>query len=562
MFERAQSQHTPSSSNRKCLRLVAAAVMMVLVALPGVSIAGLPFQADATILSILNNRKMIYMPGMAAAVVVNGKIYYNQVGVRRWGSAGAALATDRWQMGSISKPITGEWVARYVAAGYIKWTTTLNDVMPELFVSDPANPYRFVTVAQFMSHTSGLPYTPSTCDPTCAGTDFSNLVLKSDRRYKYVKEAIKDAPVNPPGTVAEYTGGAIIVTSMLERLLGFEYEDWIASTLFIPASMTSTDFNPLSQPYPNITGIFSHSWDGLIFGNGPVPQAPADKHVLRSPVGGVNSSIIGMANFLSYAMTSHPEIWETVGRSSYTPAGWGLGMKDSAGGEELRHSGCDGSNYALASVWPRRGVAVIVATNYVDHHLPDGCHTGEQARQAGAVISDILATLGTWNAPPASSPYIGEPTYGLPFANVISSNVYGCGGVSTTYPSNAVCGNSAYKPVKAFDGLFGTRWATDGGITSAWMQGALPANSVSGFVVSEAGPFNGEPGYRVSSFAVLLWNNVTQQWIVAHQGASIGAQRRISFGQTYQNITKAILSVSTAGTGLSGPTIQEFQLLN
>jgi CubicO group peptidase (beta-lactamase class C family) len=517
--------------------------------------AGLPTEADPTILQILQDAKGINTPGMAAAVVVNGKIYYNAVGKRRWGSVPAALATDRWQMGSISKPITGEWIARFVDAGYISWTTTLNDVMPELFTSNPSNPYRFVTLAQFMSHTSGLPYTPSTCNPMCPNSDFSNLSSRADRRYNYVKEAIKDAPVHPAGGLTEYSGGAIIATSMLERILGGEYETWVASTLFVPASMVSTDFSPLSQPYPNVTGVFSHWWDGLIFGNGPTPQVPVDNHVLRSPVGGVNSSIIGMANFLGYTMTSQPETWETVGRGSFSSTGWVVRMRDAAGGEELEHNGCNGSNYSWARAWPQRGVAIIVAMNYVDQD----CGSGEHVSIAMSVISNIQATLSTWNAPAATSPFAGGPTYGLPLANVISSNNYGCGGVSTSYPTNAVCGSSSYQPYRAFDGKFATRWATDTGVTSAWMQGTLPASSVSGVVVSEGGPF--DAGFRVSSFGVYLWNSVTQQWILAHSGKTIGAQRRITFPQTYQNITKAYLSVNTAGSGLSGPTITEFQLV-
>lgn len=533
-------------------RLALAATVATLAAAPGLAAAApLPTQLDPTVLAVLNANMTTTTPGMAAAVLVNGKIYYNQAGKRRTGSPGNALASDRWQMGSISKVMTGEWIERYVEAGYIDWTTQLGDVLPELFTANPSNPYRHVTLAELMSHTSGMPYSPATCT-MCPDNEFQSLPYIPDRRLNYVKEAIKDAPLFPPGTVATYDGGAIIATAMLERILGQSYEQSMA-TLFIAAQMGNTaDFNPLSAAYPNVTGVFSHIWDGYLFSDGSVPQAPVDMHVLRSPVGGVNASLIGMANFASYAMTSDPDQWQGIGRSGFTSTGWVLTMNDSASGEQLWHNGSNGSNYSEMMVWPERGVAVIVATNYVD------ALNASQGSQVSAVVAGLTSKLSTWNAPAAVSPFVGAPTYQLPLASVAASNVYGCGGTASTYPNDAACGQAAYKGYKAFDGKFGTRWATDSGVTSAWIQAAIAPSTVTGMTLSEGGPY--ENAYRITSFSIYLWSSATNTWSLAHTGTTIGAQRKVVFAHAFPSITKAYVVMSTTGSGLTGPTLQELQL--
>ncbi|MBA3540079.1 MAG: beta-lactamase family protein [Deltaproteobacteria bacterium] len=544
---------TASSASGLLPRFALAATLTAVLAVPSLaSAAPLPTQLDPTVLSVLNANMTDNTPGIAAAVVVNGKIYYNQVGKRRVGSASNALATDRWQMGSISKVMTGEWIARWVEAGYLDWSTELGTVMPELFTANPSNPYRHVTLAQLMSHTSGMPYSPATCT-MCPDNEFQSVAYIPDRRYNYVKEAIKDAPLFSPGTVATYGGGAIIATAMVERILGTSYEQSMSS-LFIAASMGNTaDFNPLSAAFPNVTGVFSHIWDGYFFSAGSVPQAPVDQHVLRSPVGGVNASLIGMANFASYAMQTDPDRWQTMGRGAFTSTGWILTMNDAASGAQLWHNGSNGSNYAEATVWPERGVAVIVATNYVD------ALNGTQAAQVGAVTSGLINKLSTWNAPAPVSPFVGEPTYQLPLASVAASNVYGCSGAAAVYPNDAGCGQAAYKGFKAFDGKFATRWATDSGVTSAWIEAKIAPSTVTGMVLSEGGPY--ENGYRITGFTIYLWSSATNAWYTAHVGTTIGAQRKVTFSHPFTSITKAFISVSTSGSGLTGPTLQELQLI-
>jgi hypothetical protein len=113
--------------------------------------------------------------------------------------------------------------------------------------------------------------------------------------------------------------------------------------------------------------------------------------------------------------------------------------------------------------------------------------------------------------------------------------------------------------VNAFDGKFGTRWATDSGVTNAWIQATIAPSSVTGMVLSEAGPFDN--AYRVTSFSVYLWSSAISAWTLAHTGTSIGAQRRVAFSGTFNSITKAYIAISTAGSGLTGPTIQELQLI-
>jgi CubicO group peptidase (beta-lactamase class C family) len=68
-------------------------------------------------------------------------------------------------------------------------------MFPEL--AKTMNPaYRRVTVAQLLSHSSGMPYQLNTPESL---TDGRGKTVQ-DKRYEYVKAAVADPPEAPPGT--------------------------------------------------------------------------------------------------------------------------------------------------------------------------------------------------------------------------------------------------------------------------------------------------------------------------------------------------------------------------
>lgn len=78
-------------------------------------------------------------------------------GVRRVGATGAVLDNDRFEIGSLSKALTGSLIARLVEQKKLRGDETLAEVFPAWH--DGMQPqFKSVTIEQLLQHRSGLPY--------------------------------------------------------------------------------------------------------------------------------------------------------------------------------------------------------------------------------------------------------------------------------------------------------------------------------------------------------------------------------------------------------------------
>jgi alpha-L-fucosidase len=129
------------------------------------------------------------------------------------------------------------------------------------------------------------------------------------------------------------------------------------------------------------------------------------------------------------------------------------------------------------------------------------------------------------------------------------------GAVSLTTKAKATASNVYHKqrqfgPDKAVDGDSDTRWATDSGTKSAWLEVDLgkPA-TFNRAVIKQAFP----ELKRVRKFAIEYWQD--EQWKVCYRGENLGAK----FSATFEPVTarRVRLNITEA---TDGPTIWEFQL--
>jgi len=116
--------------------------------------------------------------------------------------------------------------------------------------------------------------------------------------------------------------------------------------------------------------------------------------------------------------------------------------------------------------------------------------------------------------------------------------------------SNVFQGLAEYGADKAFDDNSETRWATDSGTKSAWLEVDLgkPA-TVGRAVIEQAFPELN----RVHKFAIECWQD--NQWKPCYRGENLGA----SFDATFKPVTaqRVRLNITEA---TDGPTIWEFEL--
>jgi alpha-L-fucosidase len=116
--------------------------------------------------------------------------------------------------------------------------------------------------------------------------------------------------------------------------------------------------------------------------------------------------------------------------------------------------------------------------------------------------------------------------------------------------SNVYQGDSDYGADKAVDGNLETRWASDSGITSAWLEIDLGQPRVIGrAVVEQAYP----ELQRCRRYAIEYWQN--KQWLACYRGENLGASLGVSFDPVTARRVRLNIIEAT-----DGPTIWEFSL--
>lgn len=116
--------------------------------------------------------------------------------------------------------------------------------------------------------------------------------------------------------------------------------------------------------------------------------------------------------------------------------------------------------------------------------------------------------------------------------------------------SNIFQGQAEYGPDKAVDGNSNTRWATDAGTKSAWLEVDLGAARTFGRgVINQAFP----ELHRVRKFAIEYWQE--GQWKRCYAGENLGAKLTARFAPVTAQRVRLNITEST-----DGPTIWEFAL--
>lgn len=157
----------------------------------------------------------------------------------------------------------------------------------------------------------------------------------------------------------------------------------------------------------------------------------------------------------------------------------------------------------------------------------------EQARQPLDTIVALELDKPALDIPAVEVPMPTSLTTG---AKAIASNVYQ--------------NQQDYGPDKAVDGNRGTRWATDSGTKSAWLQVDLGHPQTFGrAIIRQAYP----ELHRVRRFAVEYWRD--NQWVTCYRGENLPPKLIARFEAVTAQRVRLNITEAT-----DGPTIWEFQL--
>jgi CubicO group peptidase (beta-lactamase class C family) len=186
-------------------------------------------------------RKKYDLPALGVGIIHKGKIIgLGMAGERKIGSNDWAAVDDLFDFASCMKSMTATVVAMLVEKGRISWNTTLTEIFPEL-VPVMRTEYHDVTMEMLLAHRSGL---NSWMGSYNTWTDwYKKYGSRScrDQRYLFTRKVLQDQPLYQPGTKYHYCNdGYLVVASIVEKITGEPWEEYIYDQLFLPLKFTST----------------------------------------------------------------------------------------------------------------------------------------------------------------------------------------------------------------------------------------------------------------------------------------------------------------------------------
>ncbi|MDH5731794.1 MAG: beta-lactamase family protein, partial [Gammaproteobacteria bacterium] len=242
-------------------------------------------------------RQQLVVPGMAIAIVHNGKIVYAKgLGYRQIGRQKTVNAKTLFSIGSLSKSMTAMMAGSIVDDGYMQWDTPINQVLPQFELSDPMVTQQ-ITMKNLFSHSTGI-------SPVDQMLMLSGLSFPEYLRY------IKTVPLlHPVGTVFNYSntmyslGGyaAVAATGELKE------DEWLESYREL---MHERVFEPIGMKHSGLSAEFIEESKNRAFGHRSNLQAnmtSAGFDVFteaywdietQGPAGAVRSNAVDMAKYL------------------------------------------------------------------------------------------------------------------------------------------------------------------------------------------------------------------------------------------------------------------------
>ncbi len=140
----------------------------------------------------------------------------------------------RYRVGSLSKPLVATLAMQLIEQGKLRSEGTLGEYLPALYAGTPA---AGVTVAQLLSHTSGLADIPGRyTDPW-----WQTAARRSYAPMDFAREWIKPTLLEKPGQQWRYNNnGFFLLGLLIEQATGKSLADNLQERIFAPAGMASS----------------------------------------------------------------------------------------------------------------------------------------------------------------------------------------------------------------------------------------------------------------------------------------------------------------------------------
>ena len=160
----------------------------------------------------------------------------------------------KFRVGSITKQFTSMLVLQQVAKGSIKLDGRISDYLP-YYRKDTGSR---VTIAQLLSHTSGIP--SYTDDPKFFPDVSRNYYAVDDFVTKFCSGDLQFEP----GTKFHYdNSGYFVLGAILEHVTGKKYEDLLQENILTPVGMRDTGYDHWATIIAKRASGYQETFDGI-----------------------------------------------------------------------------------------------------------------------------------------------------------------------------------------------------------------------------------------------------------------------------------------------------------
>jgi CubicO group peptidase (beta-lactamase class C family) len=182
------------------------------------------------------------IPGLSFGVIKNGRVLCAKgLGTKGLRSGGDVTADTNFHMASISKTFVGVAIVQLALAGKIDLDKPVVDYLPEFKLDDPR--YKQITIRHMLSHRSGMPDIDETDDYGIKGYAWDKPEHDAVALDRYVASLANLKLLSYPGSKFAYSNIAYeVLGSVIARVSGESFEDYVAAHILKPAGMMQSSF--------------------------------------------------------------------------------------------------------------------------------------------------------------------------------------------------------------------------------------------------------------------------------------------------------------------------------
>jgi CubicO group peptidase (beta-lactamase class C family) len=183
--------------------------------------------------------------GFSGAIIVargGEPIYERALGLSHLESKAPNTLDTPFRIASLSKQFTAAAIFRLEAQGKLNIDDPVHQYLPEFAES----PYREITIHHLLTHTSGLPRTPTGIMGAIRWNNMSRAATPVD---DYVTLAVGTPLEFEPGTKYEYSNiGYRVLAALIARVTGRQYADFMEQEIFQPLGMNDSGVARVTRP--------------------------------------------------------------------------------------------------------------------------------------------------------------------------------------------------------------------------------------------------------------------------------------------------------------------------